>query len=486
MINAQFRTKILLVTVLPVVITSIVLAYILISGRVDEFNKRINDNGNDLVSYLSLMSEYGVFSNNFDYLESIVTHTLSQKNIVAIYIEDSNQKTVLKRRSEKYKNTDIKKIDEKFNKVFSSSIIKTSVVLNDVNDVNDVSSGNNSVIGAVNIIMNLSDVKLLKTKIIQNGIITTFILTLVTVFIALLFSRSVTKPISRIYKGVKIIKGGSLQYRIPVNFKGELAVLANGINDMTSSLENSQSKEQQRNEALLNAKQEAESANRAKSLFLSSMSHEMRTPMNAILGFSQLIEMDVKDELTKDNIGEIIVASNHLLELIEDLLAISEIESGKVKLYVENHNLKNTLEFCVSMIKSSADKKSIKIDNRVDLLPDIKIHVDLKRFKQVVLNLLSNAIKYNNINGSVILDCSFDDEKTLCLSVIDNGKGIYPEYQKQIFNYFDRAGQESSNITGSGLGLAISKKLIEKMNGSIGFESTYGEGSHFWIKVPIE
>lgn len=488
MINARFRTKILLVTVLPVVITSIILAYILISGRVDEFNKRTNDQGNNLVSYLSLMGEYGVFSNNFEYLEPILAHTLSQKNIVAIYIEGPNKEIVLKRRNKKYKNIDIKKIDENFNKAFSSSIIKTSIDIDDIddtNDTNDTSSDNNSVVGAVNIIMNLNDVKSLKLQIIKNGIITTFILIMVTVIIALLFSRSVTKPISRIYRGVNIIKQGSLEHRIPVNFSGELAVLANGINDMTSSLEVSQSKEKQRNEALIAAKQEAESANRAKSLFLSSMSHEMRTPMNAILGFSQLIELDAEDELTKDNVGEIIIASKHLLELIEDLLAISEIESNKVNLSIESYDLKNMLDFCLSMVKSSAEKMSIQIDNKVDLLPDININVDNKRFKQVVLNLLSNAIKYNQNNGSVIIDYSLDDGKMLCLSVTDTGRGISPDYYDQVFNYFDRAGQEASNISGTGLGLAISKKLIEKMNGSIGFESTIGEGTHFWVKVPL-
>lgn len=481
----QFRTKLLLVTVIPVIITSIILAYILISGRVDEFNKRINEQGNNIVNYLSLMSEYGVFSNNFRYLEPMLAHTLSQRNIVAIYIEDSSKSIVLKKINSSYKNLDIKNVDKNIYKEFSSVILKTSVVIDDIDDAVNVTPVNNSIIGSVNVIMDLSDVKLLKTKIVRNGIITTFVLILATMIIALLFSRSITKPISRIYEGVNTIKQGRLDHRIPINFSGELATLANGINDMTSSLDIAQSKEQKRQEALIIAKQEAESANRAKSLFLSSMSHEMRTPMNAILGFSQLIEMDAKDECTKDNIGEVINASRHLLELIEDLLSISEIESNKVNLCIESYELKNILDFCLSMVKSSAEKMSIRIDNKVDLLPDVNIHVDDKRFKQVVLNLLSNAVKYNKQNGTVSIDYSIDDENILCLSIIDTGNGIPVDYHDQVFNYFDRAGQESSNIAGTGLGLAISKKLIERMNGTIGFESTIGEGSHFWVKVPL-
>lgn len=485
MINTRFRTKILLVTVLPVVTAALILAYIFISASVDEFNKRTNDTGNTIAIYLSKMSEYGIFSNNFEYIQSALMHTISQQNIVAIYIEDKSKSIVLKKLNKNYKNINIKNIDKNTSKIFTASITKTSINLNDISNTFDESASNKEIIGTVNIIMDLNNAKLLKSQIIKNGIITTFILTLITIFIALLFSRSVTKPIRQIYTGVNVIKEGSLQYRIPTNFSGELAELAEGINDMTSSLEIAQNEEAQRKEALIKAKQEAERANRAKSLFLSSMSHEIRTPMNAILGYSQIIEMDAKDESTQENIQEIIIASKHLLALIDDLLELSQIDSGKVTLNIESYSLKNILDFCLSMMKSPAEKMSIQIDNKVNSLPDIIIDVDDKRFKQVMLNLLSNAIKFNKKSGSVIIDYSIENEKMLCLSVTDTGKGIAPHHYDNLFVHFDRAGHECSNISGSGLGLAISKKLIEKMGCTIGFESTLGEGTHFWIKVPL-
>lgn len=236
---------------------------------------------------------------------------------------------------------------------------------------------------------------------------------------------------------------------------------------------------------LLEAKIEAEAASRSKSLFISSMSHELRTPMNAILGFSQLIDLNTKDELTKQNINEVINAGNHLLNLINEILNLSQIESGKVEIEIDSYSLKNILGFCLLMIKPSADEMSIKIDNKIDSLPDIKIKVDEQRFKQIVLNILSNAVKYNKENGSVIIDYSIDDNKMLNLSITDTGKGIALKYQNNIFNSFDRAGEEGSNITGSGLGLVITKTLIEKMNGTIGFESTEGKGSCFWINIPL-
>lgn len=485
MISTQFRTRVLLVTVLPVITTALILAYIFISGRVDELNKRINYVGNDVSSNLSFMSEYGIISNNFEYLKSTFSHTINKKNIVAIYIKDKNKSIVLKIINDKYKDIILTNIDKNIYKIFTADITKTSISIDDINSVINDSYNANAVIGTVNVVVDLSIAKFLKAQIIKNGIFITVVLTLVTIFIALLFSRSVTKPINQIYSGVNIIKQGSLQYRIPVSFSGELAELANGINNMTSALEVAHFKEIQRKEALINSKNEAEYANKAKSLFLSSMSHEMRTPMNAILGFSQLIELDAKDDVTKGNIQEIIYASEHLLGLIEELFELSEIESGKVRLHIEGHNLKDILEPCLSMVKAAAEKMSIKINNNIDSLPEITVNVDNKRFKQVILNLLTNAIKYNKENGSVTIDCSLEDKKTLFLSITDTGKGINPQYHENIFNYFERAGQECSNIAGSGLGLAISKKLIDKMNGTIGFESTLGEGSRFWVKVPL-
>ncbi|MDA3870506.1 MAG: ATP-binding protein [Gammaproteobacteria bacterium] len=229
----------------------------------------------------------------------------------------------------------------------------------------------------------------------------------------------------------------------------------------------------------------AEKASQAKSKFLSSMSHELRTPLNAVVGFSELIEMNAKDKFTKESSQKIISASKHLLELINETLDFSKIKSGSLELNIDSYSLKNILLDCVSMTKVSAAKMSIQMDNKADSLPDVEINVDKTRFKQVILNLLSNAIKYNREHGSMVIDYSIEDKKMLCLSIADTGKGIAPDHQHEIFTSFNRAGAECSNISGTGLGLAISKKLIEKMNGRIGFKTTVGEGSCFWIEVPL-
>lgn len=240
-------------------------------------------------------------------------------------------------------------------------------------------------------------------------------------------------------------------------------------------------------EELRRARDDAEAANRAKSDFLSNMSHELRTPMNAILGFGQLLQMVDAPELSEKHQGyveHIMSSGQHLLTLINEVLDLSQIESGKIELSLEPVEVNDAIADCLELTVPLAEKRSIKLD--ADAMSSHNaVSADFTRLKQVILNLLSNAIKYNHEGGTVRLRTEETDSQNLRISIEDNGPGIPQERQSELFKPFSRLGLESSAIEGTGIGLSLTKRLIELMGGSIGFQSTYGSGSTFWVELPL-
>ena len=234
---------------------------------------------------------------------------------------------------------------------------------------------------------------------------------------------------------------------------------------------------------LIKAKAAAEKANLAKSDFLSSMSHELRSPLNAILGFAQLMESDVllPTPSQKASIDQILHAGWYLLELINEILDLAVIESGRLTISLEPVSLPEVMLECQAMIEPQAQKRRISMTFPVFAGP-VFILADHTRLKQVLINLLSNAIKYNQIGGTVVVTCTaIDGRYRIC--VTDTGLGLSEENISQLFQPFNRLGQEASGEEGTGIGLVVSKRLVELMQGSIGVHSAVGAGSSFWITM---
>jgi len=241
---------------------------------------------------------------------------------------------------------------------------------------------------------------------------------------------------------------------------------------------------QETNLALQGAKLTAEKANLAKSDFLSSMSHELRSPLNAILGFAQLMESGTPPPTLaqRQSIDQILQAGWYLLVLINEILDLALIESGKLSLSGEPVSLSEVLSECLGMIEPSALKNGIGLTfPRFEDKPFIK--ADRNRVKQVLINLLSNAVKYNRAGGTVQVICTMNDGQRTRIGVHDTGNGLSPEKLAQLFQPFNRLGQESGSEEGTGIGLVVSKRLVELMGGEIGAESTVGAGSVFWIEL---
>ena len=227
----------------------------------------------------------------------------------------------------------------------------------------------------------------------------------------------------------------------------------------------------------------AEQASNAKSEFLSKMSHELRTPMNAILGFSQILEMKEQDEDQRRNLQEIITAGEHLHFLIDDVLELSNIENNRVKILIEEVDVDGVIGDCITLCQEAVNKNQLNISVKGPM--GYKVKADVTRLKEVLINLITNAAKYNKPNGTIILEKKVVDGDWLRLSVIDTGRGISKEKQKNLFEPFERLGLESSGIEGTGIGLVISKNLVELMSGRIGFESKPDQGSTFWVDFKL-
>jgi signal transduction histidine kinase/ActR/RegA family two-component response regulator len=238
--------------------------------------------------------------------------------------------------------------------------------------------------------------------------------------------------------------------------------------------------------ALKEAMAAAEKANRAKSDFLSSMSHELRTPLNAILGFAQLLESGAPAPTTtqRRSIDQIIKAGWYLLELINEILDLALIESGKLTMSREPVSLAEVMLECRAMIEPQASQRGIGMTFPQFDAPRF-VNADRTRVKQVLINLLFNAIKYNRVNGTVVVEGTLVPPHWFRIRVKDTGAGLSAEQLAQLFQPFNRLGQEGGTEEGTGIGLVVTKRLVEAMGGRIGADSVLGEGSVFWIEFEL-
>lgn len=247
-----------------------------------------------------------------------------------------------------------------------------------------------------------------------------------------------------------------------------------------------ESRVEERTAKMREAMQEAERANAAKSEFLSRMSHELRTPLNAILGFSQLLEQPKETPLDADQIEsvrEIQLAGQHLLVLVNEVLDLARIESGRLEISVEPVALPSAIAQCATQIEPAARGRDIRLTVRPSA--SLTVLADPTRLKQVLLNLLSNAVKYNRVGGTIEVSSVLVEGGRVRIDVSDSGRGLSADQQARLFRPFERLESAYEGIEGAGIGLALAKQLVVAMQGRIGVDSAPGHGSTFWFELPL-
>jgi PAS domain S-box-containing protein len=235
--------------------------------------------------------------------------------------------------------------------------------------------------------------------------------------------------------------------------------------------------------AVQQAQLEAEDANRAKSEFLSRMSHDLRTPLNAVLGFAQLLSADALNDSQRECVNQIVKGGGHLLDLINEVLDIARIESGRLSLSPEPVDVHDLVQHSVELVRPLAEQRGIRLVVDASTIPSRPAVADRQRLSQILLNLLSNAVKYNLQGGAVTLSFEEQADSRIRINVTDTGAGIAPEKLQLLFQPFERLGAETTSIEGTGLGLTLSRGLAEAMGGSLGVRTAVDRGSTFWVEL---
>ena len=514
------RKKVLVVTLVPTLLTTLMLGLFFTYSWVNNIESLLKDRGESLSRQLAAGSEYGLFTANRSLLSSLSNALLEEQDVRSITLFGSDGSRLLHTgpgssetvQSDELTAEHATRISRKNSTRFITPVFLQDLMIESMLDPDARQSMSNLREPLGWVVVEMSHIRteketykalLISLLLILGGVI-------LSMAIALRLSRAFTNPVFELNEAVAKLKEGKLDTRVYTGAGPEFEQLESGLNAMAEELSKAQAEMQQnidqatedlretletieiQNIELDFARKEALEASRIKSEFLANMSHEIRTPLNGIIGFTELLLKSPLPRQQRDHLSTIRKSSEILLTIINDILDFSKIEAGKLILDRVPFQLRDIVEEVMVILAPAAHAKNLDLVPLVyNDVPD-NIMGDPLRVKQVITNLVNNAIKFTQ-TGEVVLRASLEEEEadtnrvTLRLSITDSGVGLSRAQQQSLFNAFSQADASTARqYGGTGLGLAISKRLVEEMGGKIGLESELGKGSTFWFTLTSE